>query len=194
MFNLFADTQRQLQDLLLETRSYLGLQKKAFLVETRDKLAILLSRLAIAVVCLVLGGMVLIFFCFFLAYIIGQALGNVALGFACVVGIVLLLFAIFWHWRTKWVIIPITKMMISLFTTDEEETLSAEDVNTRLQNSRTRMSESFNSLMDKGEKPANNVQAVGNWMSRGFAVYEGIRIGLSVMRTIGSLFGTRRKR
>lgn len=193
MFNLFADTQRQMQDLLLETRSYVGLQKKAFLVETRDKLSVILSRLAIAVVCLVLGGMVLLFFCFFLAYIIGQAIGNVALGFASVTGIVLILLAIFWHWRAKWVIEPITRMVFNLFTTDEE-TLSAEEVNTKIKDSRSRISDSFNSLLETGEKPASHAQAVGNWISRGFAVYQGVRIGMSVMSTIGNLFGGRKRR
>ena len=49
----FNETKQQMQDLLLETRTYVGLQKKALLMETRDKLSIILSRLAIAVVCLV---------------------------------------------------------------------------------------------------------------------------------------------
>ena len=71
-FNLFSDTQRQMQELLQETRSYVGLQKEVLVLETREKLSIILSRLAIAVVCLVLGGMVLLFFSFFLAYIIGE--------------------------------------------------------------------------------------------------------------------------
>ena len=89
-FNLFRDTQEQMQDLLLETRWYVGLQKKALMVETRDKLSTILSHLAIAVVCLVLGGIVLLFFSFFIAYLLGQYFGNNALGFACVTAFVLL--------------------------------------------------------------------------------------------------------
>ena len=93
----FSETKQQMQDLLMESRAYVGLQKKALLVETRDKLSVILSRLAIAVVCLVLGGMVLLFFSFFLAYIIGQALGSTAWGFACVTALVIVLLLIFWH-------------------------------------------------------------------------------------------------
>ena len=65
----FHDTQRQMQNLLLETRNYVGLQKKALLAETRDKLSLILSQLAIAVVCLVLGSMVLVFFLFWLLWV-----------------------------------------------------------------------------------------------------------------------------
>jgi hypothetical protein len=193
MFNLFADTQRQMQDLLQETRSYVGLQKKVLIVETRDKLAVILSRLAIAVVCLVLGGMALLFFSFFLAYILGQVLDNTALGFACVTLFVLLLLLVFWHWRAKWVIAPITNMLFSLFTIDEEQ-LDREEVSQQLNSSRTRMSEGFSQLLNTGEKPANRAESVSNWVSRGFAAYEGLRIGLSIMRTLGSIFGRKRRR
>lgn len=193
MFNLFADTQRQMQDLLQETRSYVGLQKKVLIVETRDKLAVILSRLAIAVVCLVLGGMALLFFSFFLAYILGQVLDNTALGFACVTLFVLLLLLVFWHWRAKWVIVPITNMLFSLFTIDEEQ-LDREEVSQQLNSSRTRMSEGFSQLLNTGEKPANRAESVSNWVSRGFAAYEGLRIGLSIMRTLGSIFGRKRRR
>ena len=103
-FNLFSDTQQQMQELLLETRTFVGLQKKALIVETRDKLSVVLSRLAIAVVCLILGGIILLFFSFFLAYIIGQSIDNIALGFACVTAFDLLLLLLFWFMREAWVI------------------------------------------------------------------------------------------
>ena len=189
----FADTKKQMQDLLLETRSYVGLQKKALIVETRDKLSVLLSRLAIAVVCLVLGGMALLFFSFFLAYIIGQALGNVALGFAVVTLFVIALLALFWHMRAKWVIIPITTMLDNLFTVDDQP-LRTEHVNEQLHESRDRMSSSFQQLMGNGQEPANRVEHVSNWVSRAFAAYEGMRIGLSVIRAFTSIFGRKRRR
>ena len=189
----FDDTKQQMQDLLLETRSYVGLQKKALVVETRDKLSVLLSRLAIAVVCLVLGGMALLFFSFFLAYIIGQALDNVALGFAAVTLLVLLLLAIFWHMRAKWVITPITAMLNNLFTVDEKP-LESEQVSEELHESRNRMSSSFQQLIGNTQEPTNHVENVSNWVSRAFAAYEGLRLGLSLMRAFSSIFGSKRKR
>ena len=189
----FAETKRQMQDLLLETRSYVGLQKKALLIETRDKLGTLLSRLAIAVVCLILGSLALLFFSFFLAYIFGQALGNVALGFAAVTLLVLLLLLLFWHMRTKWVILPITDMMTNLFTVDDQP-LETEKVSKELRESRARMNDNFQQMMHTGERPANRVDAVTSWVSRGVAAYEGLRIGLSVIRAIGTIFGRKRRR
>ena len=189
----FDDTKQQMQDLLLETRSYVGLQKKALVVETRDKLSVLLSRLAIAVVCLVLGGMALLFFSFFLAYIIGQALGNVALGFAAVTLLVLLLLALFWYMRVKWVIIPITSMLNNLFTVDEKP-LESGQVSEELNESRDRMSSSFQQLIGTRKESSNHVEDVSNWVSRAFAAYEGLRLGLSLMRAFTSVFGGKRRR
>ena len=189
----FADTQKQMQDLLLETRSYVGLQKKALLAETRDKLSVILSRLAIAVVCLVLGGMLLLFFSFFLAYIIGQAIDNIALGFACVTAFVLLILLVFWHWRTRWIVIPITRLLYQVFTVDSKP-LETEQVTEELHESRTRMSNGFNTLLHSGQEPANRVEAVSNWVSRGFAIYEGLRIGLSIVRAFTGVFGGRKRR
>lgn len=193
MFNLFADTQKQMQDLLLETRSFVGLQKRVIIAETRDRLSVVLSRLAIAFVCLLLGGIILLFASLFLALVIGQALGNAAWGFACVTAIVLLLLMVFWLRRDQWVIQPINRLMNTVFTV-EEETLSTEEVSAQLKESRERMSDSFGQLMHTGDRPVNSVESVGNWVNRGFAVYEGLRLGLSVVRAFGNLFGHRRRR
>ena len=193
-FNLFSDTQKQMQDLLLETRSYVGLQKKAIIVETRDKLSIVLSRLAIAVVCLVLGGMALLFFFFFLAYIIGQAIGNNALGFACVSAFAILFLIVFWFKREAWVIKPITGMLTNVFTPGEEA-LNSKEVNEQLQESKTRMSESFKLLVNpEDQKDGNKLTKASNLISRGFAIYEGLRMGLTIIRTLGNIFGRKRRR
>lgn len=189
----FSETKQQMQDLLLEGRSYANLQKKALLAGTRDKLSVILSRLAIAVICLVLGGMALLFFSFFLAYILGQVLDNPALGFACVTAFVLLLLLIFWHWRTKWVVIPITNMLFNLFVVDDE-TLETEKISDELKESRTRMSDNFNSLLSPMQEPANRVESLSNWLSRGFAAYEGLRLGISVIRAFTGIFGRKRRR
>ena len=135
----------------------------------------------------------MLFFSFFLAYIFGQALGNVALGFAAVTLLVLLLLLLFWHMRTKWVILPITDMMTNLFTVDDQP-LETEKVSKELRESRARMNDNFQQMMHTGERPANRVDAVTSWVSRGVAAYEGLRIGLSVIRAIGTIFGRKRRR
>lgn len=189
----FSETKQQMQDLLLEGRSFANLQKKALLAGTRDKLTVILSRLAIAVVCLVLGSMALLFFSFFLAYILGQAFNNTALGFACVTGFVLLLLLVFWHWRRQWVITPITNMLYNLFVVDEEP-LESEKISEELKESRTRMSDNFHTLLNPMNEPTNRVESVSNWLSRGFAAYEGLRLGISVIRAFTNIFGRKRRR
>lgn len=193
-FNLFSDTQRQMQELLQETRSYVGLQKEVLVLETRDKLSIILSHLAIAVVCLVLGGMVLLFFSFFLAYIIGQALDNVALGFACVTAFVILLLIVFWMKREAWVVRPINSLTASLFVVNDE-TLTSENATEKLRESRSRMSDSFGLLVNPSDKAeGTNAKSISNMVSRGFAIYEGLRLGLSIVRTMSSIFGRHKRR
>ena len=189
----FQETKQQMQDLLLESRSYAVLQKKVILAETRDKLSVILSRLAIAVVCLVLGGLILLFFSFFLAHIIGQALGNTAMGFACVTAFVLLILIIFWYNKDKWIIQPIINMLAATFAVDDEP-LETEKISEELKESRARMSEGFNSLLNPTEEPADRIGTMSNWVSRGFAVYEGLRIGLSVIRAFNSIFSRKRRR
>lgn len=188
----FGDTQRQMQNLLSETRNYVGLQKKALLAETRDKLSVILSQLAIAVVCLVLGSMVLVFFLFFLAYVIGQALGNNALGFALVTAFVLLLLVLFWFMRKIWIVGPITNMMSRVFTVDDKP-LSTEEVAEELKDSRTRMTDSYHSLIGGTNRATSKVESVSNLIGRGFAIYEGVRIGASIFRALNMLFNRRRK-
>lgn len=190
----FNETKQQMQDLLSETRAYVGLQKKALLMETRDKLSIILSRLAIAVVCLVLGGMVLLFFSFFLAYIIGQAMDNIALGFAIVSAIVLVLLLVFWMLRGLWVVRPITTMLYNLFTVDEKP-IESEAVREELHATKDRMSMGFAQLTNnKGKKTASKVETISNFVGRGFALYEGLRIAFSVFRAFGNVFGSKKRR
>ena len=190
----FNETKQQMQDLLSETRAYVGLQKKALLMETRDKLSIILSRLAIAVVCLVLGGMVLLFFSFFLAYIIGQAMDNIALGFAIVSAIVLVLLLVFWMLRGLWVVRPITAMLYNLFTVDEKP-IESEAVKEELHATKDRMSMGFAQLTNnKGKKTASKVETISTFVGRGFALYEGLRIAFSVFRAFGNVFGSKKRR
>ena len=88
---------------------------------------------------------------------------------------------------------PITKMLTNLFTVDEE-TLSTEQVSEQLHDSRVRMSEGFSQLLNTGSKTTNKAESVSNWVSRAFAAYEGLRIGISIVRAFGNIFGRKRRR
>ena len=70
--------------LIQEVKQYLSLQKEYVLMDTADKLIVILSSVAIAVVCFVLGAMALFFLTFALAHWIGAVTDNVPLGFLCI--------------------------------------------------------------------------------------------------------------
>ena len=116
------------------------------------------------------------------------------LGFACVTAFVVLLLLIFWVKREAWVVTPINKMMTALFTV-EDETLTTENRTEKLRESRSRVSESFGLLVNPSDaKEGSSAANISNMLSRGFAIYEGLRLGLSVVRTLSTIFGRKRRR
>ena len=82
-----------LQSLWTETKNYLELQKQYLMMDTAEKLTVLLSAVSTAVVCLALGAMALFFLLFALASWFGQMIGNLFVGFL-VMGILLLLMVV----------------------------------------------------------------------------------------------------
>ena len=107
--------------LLQETKQYLNLQKEYALMDTADKLTVILSTVAIAAVCFVLGAMILFFLTFALAYWIGNLTGNLSLGFISIAVFLLLVLLIAYSKRIVWIIQPLARMMIRLFVNKEEK-------------------------------------------------------------------------
>ena len=120
----------QFRDLFTEMRRYVRLQKKYWALDAADKLIVLLSTIAIAGVCLILGGIILFFLAITAACWLGQLLGSAALGFLCLSAILALALFIFYKNRTRWVIVPLARIIVGLFenatpddvTKQEEET------------------------------------------------------------------------
>ena len=107
--------------LLQETKQYLNLQKEYALMDTADKLTVILSTVAIAAVCFVLGAMILFFLTFALAYWIGNLTGNLSLGFISIAVFLVLVLLITYSKRNAWIIQPLARMMIRLFVNKEEK-------------------------------------------------------------------------
>ena len=107
--------------LLQETKKYLNLQKEYALMDTADKLTVILSTVAIAAVCFVLGAMILFFLTFALAYWIGNLTGNLSLGFISIAVFLVLVLLIAYSKRNVWIIQPLARMMIRLFVNKEEK-------------------------------------------------------------------------
>lgn len=110
-----------IHELFAEGKKYLSLQKKYIEMETADRLAVILSAVAIALVCILAVTVILLFASFSLAYWIGDLTGNMSIGFLCIAVALLLFLAIFYFNRKNWVIAPIARFMISLFVNKEEE-------------------------------------------------------------------------
>ena len=107
--------------LLQETKQYLNLQKEYALMDTADKLTVILSTVAIAAVCFVLGAMILFFLTFALAYWIGDLTGNLSLGFISIAVFLVLVLLIAYCKRNVWIIQPLARMMVRLFVNKEEK-------------------------------------------------------------------------
>ncbi len=108
-------------ELLQEVKRYVGLQKSFIMLDTADKLTVILSTVAIAVVCFVIGVMVLFFLTFALAYWIGQLADNMAVGFLCIAAMQLVLLLVAWRKRNDWIIQPLARMMARIFYNQEQE-------------------------------------------------------------------------
>lgn len=117
----------QFRTLLQEVRRYLLLQKRFVAVDVAEKLIVLLSTIAIAVVCFVLGAMILFFLTFALAYWIGQLLDSMAIGFLAISAVLALCMYIFYKNRTRWIILPLSRMLANLFVDKEEENSEEQD-------------------------------------------------------------------
>lgn len=115
------DYSDNLQSLWAEIKNYLSLQKEYLLMDTAEKLTVLLSAVVIAVVCLTLGAMALFFLLFALAVWIGQIAGNEVLGFLIMGGLLLLLMVIAYAGRKKWIIQPLSRLVVDLFVEEKEE-------------------------------------------------------------------------
>ena len=108
------------RNLLEEAKRYLSLQKEYALMDTADKLTVILSTVAIAAVCIILGAMILFFLTFALAYWIGNITGNLSIGFISIAAFLLLMLFIVYQKRNAWIIQPLARMMVRLFVNKEQ--------------------------------------------------------------------------
>ena len=106
--------------LLEEAKRYLSLQKEYALMDTADKLTVILSTVAIAAVCIILGAMILFFLTFALAYLIGNITGNLSIGFISIAAFLLFMLFIVYQKRNAWIIQPLARMMVRLFVNKEQ--------------------------------------------------------------------------
>lgn len=112
---------RDLHVITQEVKHYLQLQKRYMALDAVEKVTRLLSAVAVAVVCLILGAMILFFTLYALAEWIGALLGSAAAGFLVVAIILLVMAMVFFSHRQQWVVQPLARLMAGLFLEGEEE-------------------------------------------------------------------------
>ncbi len=109
-----------LQSLWKEAKNYLQLQKQYLKLDTAEKLSVLLSAIAMVAVCLILGMIALSFFVMAFAMWLANFVGGVW-SFAIMGGAMLLIMAIVYFGRKRWIVQPLTRFVAGLFVSEDEE-------------------------------------------------------------------------
>lgn len=109
-----------LQSLWTEAKSYLELQKEYLKLDSAEKLSVLLSAVATAIVCLVLGLVALIFFVVAFALWLMKFVGG-AWSFTIMGGVLLLFILIILLFRKRWIVQPVARFVAKLFVGEDDE-------------------------------------------------------------------------
>lgn len=105
------------QQLYEDVKKYVELQTEYVKVEFVEKLTILLSTLIIVTLVLILVVAALFYLFFSLAYTLEPFFGSMAISFAIISGIYVILIALLMIFRKRFVINPLVKFLSNLFLT-----------------------------------------------------------------------------
>ena len=118
---MFADDRSidNLQQLFIEFKKYLNLQKEYTKLEITEKLSILLSALILLSVVIILGMVALFYLSFALAYILDPLVGGLMVSFIACFHLLLVLLVI--TFRKKLIINPMVNFIAGLFFDNDNE-------------------------------------------------------------------------
>ena len=108
-----------LQALIDEIKKYIGLQKEYVKLDIVQKLTILISTLVLTLVLIILGGMILFYLSFTLAYILEPHVGGLEVSYALISGIILIIIAVIYLFRKQIIIEPLTRFIANLFLNEK---------------------------------------------------------------------------
>ncbi len=119
---MFADDKsiENFQQLFIEFKKYLILQKDYTRLELTEKLTILLSTLIMVLVLVILGMVALFYLLFALAYVLEPLVGGLMASFAIIAGINVLLMVLVIIFRKKLIIAPMVNFLGNLFLNDSK--------------------------------------------------------------------------
>lgn len=114
---MFADDKsiENMQQLFIEFKKYLELQKEYTKLEVTEKLSKLLSTLLLVLLVVILGVVVLFHLSFTLVYILAPLVGGLMMSFALITCFHILLIVLLVLFRKKLIIDPTVKLIAKLF-------------------------------------------------------------------------------
>lgn len=104
-----------LQQLFIEFKKYLKLQKEYTTLEVAEKVSKLLSAFIVLLVVVILGMVALFYLSFAVVYILEPLVGGLMASFSIIAGLHILLFLIVILFRKKLIINPIVNFVAGLF-------------------------------------------------------------------------------
>ena len=120
---MFADDKNidNLQQLFLEFKKYLQMQKEYTKLELTEKLSVLLSTLILVLLVVTLGMVSLFYASFMLAYILEPYVGGLMVSFGLIASFHLLLIVLLFIFKKKWIINPMVRFLAELFLEDHHK-------------------------------------------------------------------------
>lgn len=108
-----------LQQLAVELKKYIELQKDYAKLDLVEKLTILTSTLILVLVLVVLGIVALFYLSFTLAYVLEPHVGGLTVSFALITGVVILIILLIVAFRKRLIVQPMVNFLANLFLNDK---------------------------------------------------------------------------
>ncbi|WP_071145032.1 hypothetical protein [Bacteroides ihuae] len=120
---MFANDEsiENIQQLFVEFKKYLELQKEYTKLELTEKLTILLSTLILVFMLIILGMVALFYGLFALAYVLEPYVGSLTASFGIITSINIFLILIVILFRKKLIIAPLVNFLANLFLNDSNK-------------------------------------------------------------------------
>ena len=193
------------EQLTTRLTSLFGEAKRAFDIETRylsvnatQKLARLLGGIALAVVLIFVGGIVMLFGSFAMAYLLADVTGSPIGGFAIMAASLALVCVIIYWQRRAWIQKPIIRFVANIFVAPElaQDAAALNSEGVRLaqqrQQTRTTLQGQAQNILQPARQAANRWESASSIISSALAIYEGLRMGRSTLTAIRRVFGRKR--
>lgn len=200
MFFENGQTTEQMSRLFTEAKQYWTLQKQHLSLQTTEVLTRLLSAIALWAIVILIGSLVLLFASFAIAFWLGGLLGNTVWGFVIIAAVLLVVTLLVYANRTAWIIVPVTRFMVSLFvsslTSPTREGVAMEKVRVqeKLDESQLQIRETASTLLSPLPEAKNRWDRATGLFQNGMSIYRGLQLGLSAIAAFRAIFGRGKRR